>query len=115
MINTGRAFLAFSVSIFVLSAASLYSAAADRADTTAAQSAVQSAVQSGEEAKATDRYVIRSTNGRVVLFDASGTVPIRELDISYNDLPPEDRALLDSGLQVDDVSRLLALIEDYTG
>ena len=111
MTNTGRAFLAFSVSIFVLSAASLCSAAADRTDTAASPAAVQSV----GEAKAAERFIIRSADGRVMLYDASGTVPIRELDISYNDLPPEDRALLDSGLPVDDVSRLLALIEDYTG
>lgn len=112
MMNTGKAFLAFSISVFVLSAASLFSAVSDfAADTTAASvpSSAESIPLSAE------RYIIRTTDGRVMLYDSSGSELIRELDISYNDLPPEDRALLDSGLLIEDRERLLALIEDYTG
>lgn len=112
MMNTGRAFLAFSITIFVLSAASLFSAASDGATETYEPSA-----QTPHESVPLDceRYIIRTSDGRVMLYDSSGSEPIRELDISYNDLPPEDRALLDSGLLVEDRERLLALIEDYTG
>ena len=112
MTNTLRVFLAFSISIFVLSAASLFSAAADGA---------ADSYEPSEQAEHDtvplncERYIIRTSDGRVMLYDSSGSEPIRELDISYNDLPPEDRALLDSGLLVEDRERLLALIEDYTG
>lgn len=57
---------------------------------------------------------MKSENGRIMLYSLGGGAEPRELGISYMDLPPEDRAMLDKGIAVRDERQLLSMLEDYT-
>ena len=106
----GRLFLALSALLFILSAI-VFARTVDRR--AAGGGDARGAAQ--EEAEPYP-YIIRSDNGRVMLYpnnSGSGTAPV-ELAIRYADLPPEDRALLDEGITVEDERQLLSVMEDYT-
>lgn len=102
-----KAFLLFSVSVFVLSAASFSSALYNRnrpVSTTAAASSTGPAY-----------YIVKEYNGNIGIFPEDSTQPKRTVHINVADLPDEDRYLLECGILVRSETELRELIEDYTG
>ena len=59
-------------------------------------------------------YLLKTHNGRLAVFLPGKVEPEMELDVLVKYLPDYDRALLEQGIQVDDYSALVSLIEDYS-
>ncbi len=98
-----RLFLLFAAVCFILSAASFASSINRQSESTAA-----SASDPG--------YVLRSDNGIICVYsDYACTERIGILNVRPDDLPPEERSLLECGLLIENEEQLLSLIEDYTG
>ena len=108
MKSAAKLFALISLLLFLLSAAFFAGAVERRA---------QRREQARETASETQHYypcVLKSENGRVLLYPMSGTGAPAELGISCGDLPPEDRAMLETGIRIEDEKELFSLMEDYT-
>ena len=100
------AFLLFSVSVFLLSAASFASSVGRNLMTVGAAQAVS--------APEPAYYVVKELDGCIGIYAADSQEPLRVVHISVADLPEEDRYLLGCGMVVRGNTELRELIEDYT-
>ncbi len=97
-----RLFLVFAIACFLLSAAAF------------ASSLFSS--KTGSAPTVNDSYVIKSDGDLVRVYsDTACTEQIGVLDIRANELPEEDRGLLECGLLIESEEQLLSVLEDYTG
>lgn len=60
-------------------------------------------------------YVVRSYMGKVAVFDGIGEDPLDVLDVWVNDLPEDDRNMLELGIRVSTEEALRRILEDFTG
>ena len=102
-----RIFLLFSVSIFVLSAASFVSAVRTSLTPLSAKAATAAAEP--------NYYIVKEYMGSIGIYPDGSESPSRIVHITVDELPDEDRYLLECGILVRSYSELRELIEDYTG
>ena len=59
------------------------------------------------------KYIVKTYNGRLAVFEPDKEVPFKITDLDVNILPQSDRLLLDAGIGVVDNKELNRILEDF--
>ncbi len=62
---------------------------------------------------AQNRYTIRTYQGHIGVFLNDEQTPYREINVTLNTLPEEDRKLLEQGITANTAAEVQILLEDY--
>ena len=58
-------------------------------------------------------YVVRAHEGRIAVFEGSGSAPLYTIDTPLSRLPESDRLLLEEGIPAESIADAYRIIEDY--
>jgi len=68
-----------------------------------------------ENSSSSVTYVLKKYNNTIAVFVVGEDSPYRVLDVAYNNLPFEDKELLNKGIYSESLSEIMKHAEDYDG
>ena len=104
----------FVVSLMILSAVSLFTAAGVIKEDTAINNADRADIMTVETNDSEPIYFLRETDGIIGIF-SEDNIMIDKIDVAVMTLPAKDRESVSKGITVKGTKNLEALKQDFTG